>query len=568
MCGRRINQLPEPGLWQRLISIVNISGMADIASMVTAAKMAAIIGMASLARLGNIAKFACLAIVILAIPASFAQTTYSSGGTIGLTINSVCGIGSSVHYFNVTNSSINSYYDFSFLLNNTGNVPVTIGARSFTNQGEDPIFQILASNYLPASCLNPTSGWNTLPNSTAPSMMLVCDLFNFTAGRNSMLINGSYFVFPEMFSINGTNNTKTESIRLAANYSESNQSCSYNETITLFFTGASGEEFGNFTVVIDGDMTTIMALAGMPITMSIMNATGGIAVRVIEKNSWLPLAMPQYTQSNVSNEAVGYITAGSNNTYPNFTIVPTGGSVFIDPKIGNYSARIELVSATGNVIATVYLNLTTRDLASDAVAATSNKNPPSRANIQAENNFIFRIYDAYTTYGGGPTYSLSIASDNSSSGFPSSVATAQPIALNLTAKYPNGTVISNATIEIIERNGYISWAMNQFTDSNVSNYARAYTATDSNGNVQFVITPTGGVIGQEQKIGNYSLSLVGRHPNGVAFFSKDFTVINRDYTQTPVFNGGTLPNKANLDAAILYVYRAYDRLNAWLMYGT
>ncbi|HQT44456.1 MAG TPA: hypothetical protein PLO51_00605, partial [Candidatus Micrarchaeota archaeon] len=258
----------------------------------------------------------------------------------------------------------------------------------------------------------------------------------------------------------------------------------------------------------------------------------------------------------------------ANNSYPTFTIVPTGGSVFVDPKIGNYSARVELVDSAGNVLATVRLNLTVRDLASDLVAASVRKNPPNKANIQAENNFIFRIYDAYMTYGGGPTYNVSAYSDNTSSGFPASVAAAMPIALNLTARYANGTPISNAQIQVIEKNGYISWAMDQFTDSNVSNYAYAYTTADSNGNVQFEITPTGGVIGQEAKIGNYSLTLIGKYPNGAVFFSKDFNVTNRDYTLTPAYNGGALPNKANLDAAILYVFRAYDRLNAWLTYGT
>ncbi len=509
---------------------------------------------------------ALFAVLPIVMAASFAQ--YSSGGTLGLTIVASCGANASVHFFNVNNSSINSYYDFSFILNNTGNVPVSVNANSYTNQGADPMFLLLSSNYAPAACANPVSSWTSVPNSTSAPLQ-ACDIFNYTSGHDLLLINGSYFVSSSLFSPDGTNNTKNESLRLTGNFTGANQTCNFTESVTLFFTGAYGTGVPvNFTVVIDGNATTIMATSGMPINMTIVNATAGTGVRVIEDNSWLPLALPQYTQSNVSNEAVGYISAGANNSYPTFTIVPTGGSVFVDPKIGNYSARVELVGADGSTLATVYLNLSMRDLASDSAAATSLKNPPNRANIQAENNFIFRIYDAYMTYGGGPTYNVSAYSDNTSSGFPASVAAAMPIALNLTFMYANGTPVSNAQIEVIEKNGYISWAMNQFTDSNVSNYAYAYTTADSNGNVQFEITPTGGVIGQEAKIGNYSLTLIGKYPNGSPFFTRDFTVTNRDYTVTPSYNGGALPNKANLDAAILYVFRAYDRLNAWLTYGT
>ncbi len=524
---------------------------------------------ASMPRAGiaGFALFAFLSIVILAARPASAQ--YSSGGTIGLTIVATCGASTSIHFFNVTNASIGQYYNFSLILNNTGNVPVSVNANSFTNQGADPAFQILASNYAPAACASPLSSWTAVPNSTSAPLQ-VCDIFNYTDSHDLLLINGSYYVSSSLFSPDGTNNTKNESLLFTGNFSGSNQSCFYNETITLFFTGAYGGGGPvNFTVIQDNNITTIMFVAGEPINMTIANATAGIAVRLIEANSWLPLALPQYTQSNVSNEAVGYVLAGANNTYPTFTIVPTGGSVFVDPKIGNYSARVELVGSNGATLATVYLNLSIRDLASDSVAATSQMNPPNKANIQAENNFIYRIYDAYMTYGGGPTYNVTAFTDNTTSGFPASVIAGQPIALNLTARYAsNNSPIANASIEIVEKNGYISWAMDQFTDSNVSNYGYAYTNTDANGNVQFVITPTGGVIGQEAKIGNYSLTLIAKYPNGAVFFSKDFTVSNRDYTLTPSYNGGALPNKANLDAAILYVFRAYDRLNAWLTYGT
>lgn len=513
------------------------------------------------------AMFALLPILILAVPSVNAQS-YSSGGTLGLTIVATCGANASMHFFNVTNGSIGTYYDFYFILNNTGNVPVSVDANSFTNQGSDPLFLLLASNYAPAACANPLANWTSVPGSSSAPLQ-VCDVFNYTTFHDLLLVNGSYYVSSSLFSPDGSNNTKNESLRFSGNFTGGNQTCYYNETITLFFTGAyGGEAAGNFTLELDNNVTTIMFLAGEPLNLTILNATSGTAIRVIEDNSWLPLALPQYTQSNVSNEAVGYVQAGANSTYPSFTIVPTGGSVFIDPKIGNYSARVELLSSTGAVLATIYLNITNRDLASDSVAANLRKNPANRANIQAENNFIFRLYDAYMTYGGGPTYNVTIFSDNTSTGFPASVRAAMPIAINLTARYANNSPIANATIEIVEKNGYLSWAMNQFTDSNVTNYGHAYTRTGSNGNVQFVITPTGGVIGQEAKIGNYSLSLIARHPNGDVFFSQEFTVTNRDYTATPSYNGGTLPNRANLDAAILYVFRAYDRLNAWLTYGT
>ncbi|MFA5106578.1 MAG: hypothetical protein WC506_06495 [Candidatus Micrarchaeia archaeon] len=522
-------------------------------------------GLPDFAKTAFMALFALLPIVILAAPAVHAQS-YSSGGTLGLTIVATCGANASIHFFNVTNGSIGTYYDFYFILNNTGNVPVSVNANSFTNQGADPLFQVLASNYAPASCANPLSNWTSVPNSSA-SPLQVCDVFNYTTFHDLLLINGSYYVSSSLFSPDGTNNTKNESLRLSGGFTGGNQTCTYNETITLFFTGAYGGETGNFTLVLDNNVTTVMFVAGDPLNLTVLNATSGSYVRVIEDNSWLPLALPQYTQSNVSNEAVGIVSA-VNGTFPSFTIVPTGGSVFIDPKIGNYSARVELLSSTGSVLATIYLNITNRDLASDSVAATMRKSPANRANIQAENNFIYRLYDAYMTYGGGPTYNVTILSDNTSTGFPSSVRAAMPIALNLTARYANNSPIANATIEIMEKNGYISWAMNQFTDSNVTNYGYAYTRTDSNGNVQFVITPTGGVIGQEAKIGPYTLVMVGKYPGGSQFFSKEFNVTNRDYTITPSYNGGTLPNRANLDAAILYVFRAYDRLNAWLVYGT
>lgn len=485
-------------------------------------------------------------------------------GTVNLEINAICKFSTNQSYFSVYPNSSNSTYNFSFTLTNDGNVPVTVSSNSYSNSnGANPQFIIYSANYYANSCANPQDFWSMVPNATNDGAQ-VCDILNFLNTVDTLLINSSYIVDPAAFSQPG----RQDSLVFTINYTGTT-SCTQSQSVTLLFVPPVGSS--NFTVIIDGNVTTIMGVAGQPVNLTVVNATSGITVKLTEHNGWLPLALPQYQDTVVSNDAIGLVTPLVNGAIQPVTMIATGGSVLLDPQVGNYSTKAEVLDSNGAVLGTVYLNVTVRNLADPAASATHNVSLPNDLNIESGILHIYRIYDAYRTYSGGPTYNITIYSNNSATGIPASLVSAMPVSLNITlidvSQNPGGAPMPNATVVVTEKNGYVTWALNQFMTSNMTNYGIGYAQGSPGGKARFVIIPTGGVVGQEDQIGNYSFVISVQNQSGSTVFSRAVAVTNRDYSTPPSYNGGPLPNQNNVESAILYVYRSYDRVKSWLRYG-
>ncbi len=503
----------------------------------------------------------------------------ADSGEVGVNVSDFCSLGTANQTLYVPVDYLYSRYSFLFNISNNGNVPLTVGSKSTTTVPIDPsssdyayysvfgfpMINVTVSNAESGSCTTLAAGNNLLPNESASQLQL-CDNLDFSNSKDMLSVNGSFYVYYDMYS--GNYPGKNDSIILYINYSGENFSCSQNQLVTFVFTGSAPNV--SFVTLLNGTTVNIFAVSGQPVNITIINISSGTSVRVVEKNGWLPLVLPQYQSSVVSNEAVAYITPVSyptslGKTAP-FTIVPTGGLPAYDSSVGNYSTRVEVLDSGGTVRGTIYLNVTVRDLGNSAASNYAHITPPNKQNLIYINDYVYRLYDRYVNYNGGPTYSITIYSNDTSSGFPSSVQAGLPMGLNLTVLDTSDVPIAGARVEIVEKNGYQAWALSQYSEAasaNVTNYGYGYANTSAQGTTALTINPTGGLAGQESKIGVYSLTLRVKNSMGAYIFSRDFTV-NRTFLSPSAYGGAALPNNNNIVYGRDYVYRSYDRITGWL----
>ena len=120
----------------------------------------------------------------------------------------------------------------------------------------------------------------------------------------------------------------------------------------------------------------------------------------------------------------------------------------------------------------------------------------------------------------------------------------------------------NATARVTEMNGYSAFAPTQFWSSfGLTSYSVAEVLTDENGWVNFTIVPTGGIQGQESKIGEYNISfevLVG----GVSMH--DVSIVCSDRSLPAYSSGVGVPNQNNVNYVKEKVYIVYDKIKGWL----
>ncbi len=126
----------------------------------------------------------------------------------------------------------------------------------------------------------------------------------------------------------------------------------------------------------------------------------------------------------------------------------------------------------------------------------------------------------------------------------------------------NVTVLSNqSNLQIIfnETNGYLPFALPQFSDSNVRNYALAETNSGS-GNVSFTVIPTGGQYADANAVGPYKSQIRVYYAN-VLVSEKNYTVTNRNLPLTS--HAISIPNRPNVLSINDNVLRLYDRVKNW-----
>ena len=127
-----------------------------------------------------------------------------------------------------------------------------------------------------------------------------------------------------------------------------------------------------------------------------------------------------------------------------------------------------------------------------------------------------------------------------------------------------GNPVENATVKIVETNGYTPFTQPQYEESNVSNHVYGAVNTSSSGTVMLTAIPTGGRYVLNSEVGPYNIT-VNVTASGYNNFTKEFTVTHNDFpTPDAAIN---IPNKNNIEAFNLEVYRIYSNAKGWLLLG-
>ncbi|MDI6730226.1 MAG: MopE-related protein, partial [Candidatus Altarchaeum sp.] len=334
----------------------------------------------------------------------------------------------------------------------------------------------------------------------------------------------------------------------------------------------------NIRILIDGIETDIFNYSGRPYNITVIakdsaNAPiSNLKVQVVEWNGHNPFALSQFGSdgNDVTNYAVGEVKTG-NDGKVSFTLVPTGGIHGMEKHIGPYkiTANIHADCSIAPILIKNF-NVYNRNLPGEIY---EHVNIPNRYDVLASNDRIYIIYDKIKRWNYfGSVYNITIYTNGTTEGLNFTVGSGEPVALNVSVKYPNGTPTAGKIIRVVEKNGHNPFALTQYTDSDVTNYAIAEVKTDGNGNAKFTIVPTGGVMGHESEIGNYNLT-IGVITDDTSEMCKDrvFPLISEEYinntyrcptdpyypTNTTVYNMLCVQNSKD------YVYNLYYRIKRW-----
>ncbi|MEM4332354.1 MAG: right-handed parallel beta-helix repeat-containing protein [Candidatus Micrarchaeia archaeon] len=141
----------------------------------------------------------------------------------------------------------------------------------------------------------------------------------------------------------------------------------------------------------------------------------------------------------------------------------------------------------------------------------------------------------------------------------------EPYNLTVRLKYFNGTGVPNSEVRIYEYNGYLPFALPQYTISNVSNYVYAKSHTDGHGNISLTVVPTGAAEVLAERVGAYNIT-VRAYKNGIHKGTVAMTVSRRNL---PYANSSavSVPNRGNVGYFNDDVYRVYSRVKEWLTLG-
>ena len=342
-----------------------------------------------------------------------------------------------------------------------------------------------------------------------------------------------------------------------------NSSLSDTDTVQITVTSA------NITVRIDGNLTTNFQQAGKPHNLTIhaqLNPVSGysganlsgVKIQILETNGYNTFALPQYTDSNVTNYAIAEVVTDATGN-AKLTVIPTGGLGINEQAVGNYSLSVKVFfyNETASSLQTNY-TLSERRLLNPAAAYTR---IPNRGDINFFVLDIPKIYDKIKKWSGGEVHYLTVYTNGTVNA-----------TLNLTAGKPTGLIITvrnatqpvSASIRVTETNGYNTFALPQYTDFDVTNYAIAETATNPDGVAQLTVIPTGGydALGHEAEIGNYSVNLKVIVDNQIVY--SDNLAVTRELVSPAGPSGVTVPNQGNINYFMNKLIILYDKLKRWL----
>jgi len=339
----------------------------------------------------------------------------------------------------------------------------------------------------------------------------------------------------------------------------------------------------NVTLFIDGIETTSFTQAGKPsnVTMltkfaSVSGYSGGnmsnVTVQLVEQNGYNLFVLPQYTNSNVTSYAIAEAITDENG-WISFSVIPTGGSEItgnIVDIIGAYSLSLRaFVYGESTPSHQRNLTCTTRNLENPASSAVLRI--PNRGDLGFYTLELAKIYDKVRTWflikpsdGNGKNYNLTVYSDNTDSGSGSiTLLAGRPTGLLITVRNPSQSPIANAVVMVTETNGYDTFALPQYTNSNVTNYVIGTLRTNTNGGADVTIVPTGAsaTLGHESSIGNYSISLEVL-VNDVTVYSRNLSVSRT--LATPSLPVESTPNRDDANNFKEYLIISYDKIKRWL----
>ena len=316
----------------------------------------------------------------------------------------------------------------------------------------------------------------------------------------------------------------------------------------------------NVSVEVSGGLA-----AGKPgwVSVSVSDQTGhvsGAVVNVTEKNGYSAFAPVQVWGSSglVSYSTAAAMTDAGGSV--NFTFIPTGGLTGLDERIGVYNVSLT-VAVDGNVEYAMGLDNVSRDFSlPDEGVSFANRN-----NVDFVKDRVYAVYDRMNGWllnGGGVSHDVVVFANNGTAcGANFSVVSGRPTGVYVMV-VDNGTPLVNATVTLTEKNGYSLFAPVQvWGSSGLVSYSRAVAVTDADGSVNFTFVPTGGLLGEEERIGEYNITFAVS-VNGSSVY-EDW-ILCSDRSLPAYSSGATVPNSGNVSFVSEKVYEFYDSVKEWM----
>jgi len=338
------------------------------------------------------------------------------------------------------------------------------------------------------------------------------------------------------------------------------------------FSGYTESPPYNISVLIDGIQTSEFNNSGEPynLTVGVRYANGSAVpdceVRLVEDNGYLPFALPQYTDSNVSNYVYAKARTRSNGNI-SLTVVPTGAAEVLSENVGEYNVTVRAYN--GNVHkGTAVFTVAHRNL---PYASNVHISVPNRGNVGYFNDDVYRVYSRVKEWlqlgvsGGGEKYNIVVYTNGTVINNTRPLTSGKPYGLNITV-LDAGTLtpVPDALVQVVEQNGLPPLALPQCTDTNVSNIGVGYTYTKSSGSALITFIPTGNPnLGESALPEQYNVSLRVYVSNSLVA-DVPLNVTSRSLSYTPSGSVDAVYNQGNIASFNDKVYVIYSRILAWL----
>lgn len=463
--------------------------------------------------------------------------------TTGFNFSLCCASTISGVTINNTNTSTNTGTYFNFLnlyQDNNSHVEIPNGTSTFYYQnGSNFTFDRTGDAYNISAIIGSTNG------------LITCNYYENYYGNCSLESETCLVTVPSNLTAEETSYNHTNMHVATCE----NDTLAYDTSICCELTPNIAQVYINGTAVPEGGNVT---LAAMPTNLTVVADMIGGKVRVYEYNGFPLSNLPQYTTSNLSSQAMGEVSILSENT--TLTIVPTAGPVGKTTELGEYYIQVVVEDSSGSVIYTQNFNLTTSTLI----------DPDGKVWFTNRDNFNSNLQNIYSTYtyvkawmdgGGGANQYIEINGTTSFAGN-QTVRASEPTGMNVQVNDDNGNPV-NATIRLVETNGFTLFALPQYTDSNVSNLVFGEVDTTDVGVANFTIVQTAGPLGKQNEIGNFSLELMIYNKTTSAFITGFNLTVNKSITEVGAGSPENVPNQDNFNSNLQNFYSTYTYTKGW-----